>query len=357
MPIGSSPAIALHQAAARGAPTPLGRWGCGSPLPITYSGGSVGAPWPRCQKLHGCPLYAIRDIEQTAIEPSHAARLAGERSNPTSWTGVDAATRWTRRFAGSARGEWIGRPGSFPEEVIALPRFGCRTRFLAGFAFALALAPTAAVVAAAARPLPLAQARLSAYDAIYTITGVASGNQTWQIRQGEGDTTDVTLHTRIAGQSETDHLVLSRRGLAFRSARETITAPNVEVTIAASVKGSEVAETAVVNGRVEHLSYPMTPTTYENEALLPTLSGLPLRPGERSVIHDVVLQHGGNVALGLSVGRLSTVKTRAGAFRCAAVTISSASGRQTAWVKVGPDPVLVRYANGQTTFTLTALKR
>jgi hypothetical protein len=211
--------------------------------------------------------------------------------------------------------------------------------------------------AAAAPPLPLARARLAAYDATYAITGAASGTQTWQIRGGKGGTADVRIRTRIATETVTAALVLGRPGLRLRSARESISAPGVHVSITAVVRGGQIAESAVVNGRKEHVHYPMTATTYANQALLPTLSALPLRPGERSVIRDVVLAHAGDVPVGLAVGKISTVRTPAGTFRCAAVTLSSASGRQTAWVRVGAHPVLVRYANGTTTFTLTALKR
>jgi hypothetical protein len=225
-------------------------------------------------------------------------------------------------------------------------------------AFAAALWLAAGAVPAAAAPaIPLAQAHLSAYEATYAISGAATGRETWQIRAGSHGTTDVTLKTSVSGESETDQLVLGARGLGLRSARERLTAPSLAVTITATVSGTSVNEVAVVNGQTEHVHYPMTATSYANEALLPTLAGLRLKSGERSVIHDIILQHAEDAPVGIAVGAATEITTPAGTFHCLAVTLSSAGGRQTAWVATGAQPVLVRYANGQTTFTLTSLTR
>ena len=224
-------------------------------------------------------------------------------------------------------------------------------------AIAVAALTGAAVPVAAAQAIPLAGADLAAYDATYAISGAVTGRETWQVPAGARGTTDVTLETAAGPARETNRLVLAARGLALRSVHETLRAPGLVATITARASGGRLSETAVVNGRVEHAEFPIAPTTYANVALLPTLAGLALRPGERAVVHDVVLKHAGVVPIGLAVADGGRVRTPAGTFRCLAVTLAWSAGSQTAWVSTGPEPVLVRYRNPQTTFTLTSLQR
>jgi hypothetical protein len=229
-----------------------------------------------------------------------------------------------------------------------------------------ALAPTvlglllaaAPLTQAAARPIPLADAHLSAYRATYAITGAVRGTQTWRVSPDGSALTTVVVQTRLPGERESQTFVLGAHGLRPRSVFEEVHASALSMTIHAVAVGRKIDETAVVNGKTEHVTYPLAPTTVINATLLVTIAGLRIRAGEVSVIHDVVLQHAEDAPVGLSVGdRATTIRTQAGTFTCLPVTLSSASGHQTVWLSTGPEPVLVRYANGQTTFTLTALAR
>jgi hypothetical protein len=230
---------------------------------------------------------------------------------------------------------------------------------LGGTACALAtmLLASAGGALAAAPSIPLAQAHLTPYGATYAISGDVRGMQVWQVSRGGGATTVVTIQTRLAGQSETDRFVLAAKGLGLRSASERLRAKGLTLVISAVASGAQLSETAVVNGRTEHVTYPLTAASYVNEALLTVLTGLSLKTGQRSVVHDILLQHAADVPVGLAVGGASRVRTGAGTFRCLRLAISSAGGTQTAWLSTGAQPVLVRYANGQTTFTLTSLRR
>lgn len=203
---------------------------------------------------------------------------------------------------------------------------------------------------------PWAGAHLWSYTARYALTGRAAGSQVWQVRANKGGGASVVLRTAIAGQNETDTLELGGRGLSLVSAREALKAGAITLSIDAKASGGRLNENAVVNGRREHVAYAMPALTFANIALLVTVSAAAWRPGERTEVHVIVLKHAETVPVGLLAGKPVEVRTPAGRFRCLPVTISSVGGRQTAWVSVGPHPVLVRYANAATTFTLASLK-
>lgn len=236
------------------------------------------------------------------------------------------------------------------------PFLAGRSPWLRAMAALLALSPMLAFgPLARAAAAPWTQARLWNYAARYAISGAAQGTDTWQVRVA-GKNTEVTMVTSVPGQSETDRLVLASRGLALVSAQENLHAASTALTITAVSAHGRMAENAVVNGRHEHVSYTLGAATFGNVALLVTLSGTPWRAGQRYVIRDIVLKHAGEARLGLSVARAVRLGTRAGTFTCLPITISSAGGIQTVWIATGPRPVMVRYRNAATTFTLVSLK-
>jgi hypothetical protein len=236
-------------------------------------------------------------------------------------------------------------------------RQGPRRAPLAALAASVALL-TAATPAAAGTPAPYTRARLVSYVATYRIAGATAGSETWQVHAaaGAGPST-VTLRLSIPGETETDVLTLAPVGLVPHVVRERLTAPSLTLAIRAAAIGGRLVERADVNGRAERVTFALGAGAYPNVELLVLLSATPLAPGQRFVLRDLVLKHAATVAVGVSVGGAVTVRTPAGTFHCLAVTLSTAGGEQTLDVATGPRPVLVRYANAKTRFTLQRLTR
>ena len=202
---------------------------------------------------------------------------------------------------------------------------------------------------------PLAQASLPSYTASYAITGPVKGSMTWTLTQG-ATTTGVAIHQVIGSQVEDDRIVLTRKGLRFVSAQETVTAPGHHLTIAAHVKGKRIYETANVDGKAEAVNYPFGSRTLVNVAVLPTLAGIGVQPGQLQVVQDVILKHGVEVPIGFTANSRTKVTTPAGTFQVVPVTLSGSGANQQAFIDT-QSHVLVKYLNGQTKFSLVQLSR
>jgi len=213
----------------------------------------------------------------------------------------------------------------------------------------------------ATAPIAWSAARLHAYTATYRITrngtGAVVGSERVQVTLA-GAVARLRQTLTVGGEVETDSLTLAARGLALKTLAERLAAAGQVVSIDATARGRALAVRADVAGKREAftMAAPAGSPWIENEALLVTLAAVPLRPGEESIVDDLVVQHDTIARLGLAVGKRTTVRTGAGTFTCLAVTMASLGGNQTVWVSTGRAPVMVRYANAATTFTLTALR-
>ncbi len=194
-------------------------------------------------------------------------------------------------------------------------------------------------------PLPLSTAQLPPYTATYTASGTVNGTLTWTVTAPSNGQITVSIHQSVGGAVEDDTVVLQSKGLGFVSAKADSTAQNKSVSISAHAVGNEIIENADLNGLKEAKTLPLSANTVVNVALLPTLAGIDVAPGQRQTISDLVLEQSGATTLDVSTGPTTTVKTPAGTFRCVPITLSGTAGTQTACV----DPtnhVLVRYIDG-----------
>ncbi len=203
---------------------------------------------------------------------------------------------------------------------------------------------------------PFASASLPSYTASYAISGSTQGTMTWTIAP-EGQTeTLVTIQQQFQGNVETDHVVLTRKGLRFVSAQEEATAPGHHLTISAKVQGKKIVETANVDGKAEAVSYPVTGQTLVNVAMLAVLAGLDVQPGQLQVVQDVILKHGTAVPIGFTANDRAKVTTPAGTFSVVPVTLSGSGPNQKVFIDT-QSHVMVKYQNGQTTISLTKLSQ
>ena len=203
---------------------------------------------------------------------------------------------------------------------------------------------------------PLATATLPAYKATYDISGPVKGSMTWTVAPHGRSQTLVTIHQAIGTSVEDDRIVLTRTGLSFVSAQEDLTAPGHHLTISAHLQGKQIVESANVDGKPEAATYPFKPRTLVNVAVLPTLAGISMQPGQLQVVQDVVLKHGAAVPIGFTANDRTKVTTPAGTFTCVSVTLSGSGPNQQAFIDTKAH-VLVRYLSGQTTITLVQLSR
>lgn len=201
-----------------------------------------------------------------------------------------------------------------------------------------------------------ATAALPSYVASYAITGPAKGSMTWRIAPQGQDETVVTIHQELQGNVENDRIVLTRKGLRFVSAQEDVTAPGHHLTISAHVQGKRIVETANVDGKAEAVNYPFGKQTLVNVAMLPTLAGLTMNPGDLQVVQDVILKHGVAVPIGFTANDRTKVTTPAGTFSVVPVTLSGSGPNQQVFIDTQRH-VLVKYLNGQTTISLIQLSR
>jgi hypothetical protein len=203
----------------------------------------------------------------------------------------------------------------------------------------------------------LAGARLGAYTATYAITGKVRGTYTLRVGRPRGGAVTVNVTEVLKGYTERDAFVLSARGLRLRSAKETLEADRSTATLDAAVSGGKAKVTVDDAGTVQHVTLAMGSTAVMNDVLLETLAALHLKGGEKIVITDVVFKSATEVRMGVSVGRRTTVRTPAGRFSAYPLTLATAAGHQTEWVSSAGGGVMVKYANGQTTFTLAKFER
>ncbi len=203
---------------------------------------------------------------------------------------------------------------------------------------------------------PFATATLPAYTASYAITGAAQGSMTWTVAPLGRSETVVTIHQELQGNVENDRIVLTRKGLRFVSAKEDVTAKGHHLTISARRAGQKIVETANVDGKSEAVSYPYGNQTLVNVAVLPTLAGLSVSPGQLQVVQDVILKHGVAVPIGFTANDRTKVTTPAGTFSVVPVTLSGSGPNQQAFIDT-QNHVLVKYLNGQTTISLLRLSR
>ena len=200
-----------------------------------------------------------------------------------------------------------------------------------------------------------ASAVLPSYTADYAITGPAKGTMTWTVSQA-GSHTIVAVHQDYAGNVESDRIVLTRQGLRFVSAQEDVAGQGHHLTISAHVQGKKILESANLDGKAESVSYPFGKETLVNVAILPTLAGLTVKPGDLQIVQDVILKHGVAVPIGFTANDRTKVTTPAGTFATTPITLSGSGPNQKAFVDM-QNHVLVRYVNAQSTFNLVRLTR
>ncbi len=223
-------------------------------------------------------------------------------------------------------------------------------RFAAALVLGCLLVGCGRAVPTNAPPLPFATAALPSYVATYRIEGVSTGTQSWSV-SNRGTETTIRIQEAMGSSTQDETVVLKRDGLGLVSAQATASG-TPSVAISAQVQGEDIVEKATLNGIPEAKSFALRGQTLVNVALLPTLAGLDVAPGEQESITDVILENAMASTLQLTTGKPLRLTTSAGSFSCIPISLSGSAGRQTAFV-APKQHLLVRYEDGTTVVILT----